>query len=246
MTNKLNLALIGYGEVGQIFAREFLAGDGAAVADLRHSFRRSGGGARTDRERAQRRRASGKERRRRGRRRRDRHLGRDGGLRRRCRRRGRGLSASGTNLFRHQFRFARHQEARRRTGQCFGRILCRGRGDGAGARAQSQGADPRRRPGRRGGRQSAERARHEHHAGHARARPRLGDEALPQHHDQGNRGFDHRLRRGGTALGCRERSLCEPRGDLSVDRFPRARGYDGRARAPARHPPRGRNARGRR
>jgi 3-hydroxyisobutyrate dehydrogenase-like beta-hydroxyacid dehydrogenase len=32
MTNKLNLALIGYGEVGQIFARDFLAGDAAAVA----------------------------------------------------------------------------------------------------------------------------------------------------------------------------------------------------------------------
>lgn len=32
MTDKLNLALIGYGEVGRIFAREFVAGDAAAVA----------------------------------------------------------------------------------------------------------------------------------------------------------------------------------------------------------------------
>jgi hypothetical protein len=58
MTSKLNLALIGYGEVGQVFCPPVSRCRRRGRRDLQYS--RSGGGAGTDGESAQDRRAPGK------------------------------------------------------------------------------------------------------------------------------------------------------------------------------------------
>ena len=64
-----------------------------------------------------------------------------------------------------------------------GRSVCRGRGDGLGARTAHRGADPRWRTqgAARGG--SPEPARHGDHPGHRRGRSRVRNQALSQHHD---------------------------------------------------------------
>ncbi len=107
-------------------------------------------------------------------------------------------------------------------------------------------ADAPRRPARGRARRGAEGIRHERDGGRRRDRNRVGDQDVPQHHDQGHRGAGRRMHVRGTALRRRAGRPRVARQDLSahgLDR--RAARLPGEPRGRARATPRGGNARGR-
>ena len=184
----LALALIGYGEVGQLFAREFVASDAAvAVYDIKcdDPFGREPLAMTAAKDNVQ---LAGSPRRR-DRGRRHRHLrghrrsGRRGGARRG------GVAAAGADLCRPQLGLAAHQTRGRRRRSAAREfvefaVMSPVAGLGIASPILAGGAE------RRGARRAAQPARHEDRGRQFGDRRRLGDETLPLDRHQGA-GGDH-------------------------------------------------------
>ena len=165
------IAIIGFGEVGPIFARGLIASGRHDVATYDILLDDRAPGAGDAREGARRSSRGGALGRGRGRRSRNHHLRRDGRLGARRRNRGRKLSAARTDLPRHQLGGAGDQAGERACRRARGRVLRRGGGHGPGSALWNQSADPAGRQDRAGTRRHPDAGRDQYRDRSRRNRP---------------------------------------------------------------------------